>query len=93
MKDKTFLKLLLDIAMSVLYLMLMFSRRSGAFFHEAVGIGVVALFAAHLLLNRKMTRGLLASAKRGAARPPESCSSCRTSCSARACRSQSPRGF
>lgn len=69
MKDKTFLKLLLDIAMSVLYLMLMFSRRSGAFFHEAVGIGVVALFAAHLLLNRKMTRGLLASAKRGAARP------------------------
>ena len=69
MKDKTFLKLLLDIAMSVLYLMLMFSRRSGAFFHEAVGIGVVALFAAHLLLNRKMTRGLLAPAKRGAPRP------------------------
>ena len=62
------LKMLLDIAMSVLYLMLMFSRRTGAFFHEAVGIGIGFLFAAHLLLNRSMTRGLFAAVRSGAAK-------------------------
>ena len=68
MKSKTLLKLLLDLAMSVLYLMLMFSRKTGAFFHEAVGTGIILLFAAPLRLNRNMTRGLWASVRRGTAK-------------------------
>lgn len=37
----------------------------GGFFHEAVGIGIGALFIIHILLNRSMTKGLMASVRAG----------------------------
>ena len=57
MKHRTFLKLLIDVAMCIVYLMLMFADGVGDFFHEAAGIGIGALFIIHILLNRSMTKG------------------------------------
>ena len=37
----------------------------GGFFYEAVGIGIGALFIIHILLNRSMTKGLMASVRAG----------------------------
>ena len=65
MKHRTFLKLLIDIAMCIVYLMLMFADGVGGFFHEAAGIGIGALFIIHILLNRSMTKGLIASVRAG----------------------------
>jgi hypothetical protein len=52
-------KLFLDLAMTVLYLLLMFGYKTGALFHEIAGIGILLLFSLHLLLNRKEFLGLL----------------------------------
>lgn len=68
MKGTTILKLLLDIAMCVIYLMLMFAKGAGNFFHEAAGIGIGILFIIHLILNRSMTKGLVSSIKKSSAR-------------------------
>lgn len=68
MKGTIVLKLLLDIAMCVVYLMLMFSKGAGNFFHEAAGIGIGILFIIHIILNRSMTKGLVSSIKKGSAR-------------------------
>lgn len=68
MKGTTMLKLLLDVAMCVIYLMLMFAKGTGDFFHEAAGIGIGILFIIHLILNRSMTRGLVSGIKKGSAR-------------------------
>ena len=65
MKHRTFLKLLIDVAMCIVYLMLMFADGVGGFFHEAVGIGIGALFIIHILLNRSMTKGLIATVRAG----------------------------
>lgn len=65
MKHRTFLKLLIDVAMCIVYLMLMFADGVGDFFHEAVGIGIGALFIIHILLNRSMTKGLIATVRAG----------------------------
>ncbi|MGN0801480.1 MAG: cytochrome b/b6 domain-containing protein [Candidatus Faecivicinus sp.] len=65
MKHKTLLKLLIDLAMCIVYLMLMFVDGVGGFFHEAAGIGIAALFIIHILLNRSMTKGLIASVRAG----------------------------
>lgn len=62
---KAILKLLIDLAMLIVYLMLMFADGAGCFFHEAVGIGIGALFIIHILLNRSMTKGLIASVRAG----------------------------
>lgn len=61
MKYKTILKLLIDIAMFVVYLMLMFAEGAGCFFHEAAGIGIGVLFIIHIILNLSMTKGLVSS--------------------------------
>lgn len=65
MKHRTFLKLLIDLAMCIVYLMLMFADGVGGFFHEAAGIGIGALFIIHILLNLSMTKGLIASVRAG----------------------------
>lgn len=69
MNRKTILKLLLDIVMVILYLLLMFARFAGNFFHEAAGIGIGILFLMHLFLNASMIRGLFQSVKSGHAKP------------------------
>lgn len=68
MKRNVVIKMLLDIAMTVLYLMLMFARGAGEFFHEAVGIGIGVLFIIHILLNLSMTKGLFGSVAKGKAK-------------------------
>lgn len=68
MKGTTVLKLFLDIAMCVIYLMLMFAKGASDFFHEAAGIGIGILFIIHLILNRSMTKGLVSGIKKGSAR-------------------------
>lgn len=68
MKRNTIIKILLDVAMLVIYLLLMFARGMGGFFHETVGLGICILFAIHFLLNLSMTRGLLHSATKSGAK-------------------------
>ncbi|MGN0115762.1 MAG: cytochrome b/b6 domain-containing protein [Acutalibacteraceae bacterium] len=68
MKRNVVIKILLDIAMLVLYLMLMFARGFGGLFHEVVGIGIGVLFVIHILLNFTMTKGLIKSVKSGKAK-------------------------
>ena len=68
MKGTTVLKSLIDIAMFVIYLMLMFANGAGAFFHEAAGIGIGILFVIHNILNIKMTKGLFSCIKSGSAK-------------------------
>ena len=67
MKGKTVLKILLDVVMTVLYVLLVFELGTGAFFHETVGIGIGVLFILHVLLNLKLIRGLRRSVITGKA--------------------------
>lgn len=69
MKRTTIFKILLDAAMLCLYLLLMFGQGLGGFFHEAAGLGIGLLFVLHVLLNRSMTKGLMASVRSGRASP------------------------
>lgn len=69
MKRTTMFKILLDAAMLCLYLLLMFGQGLGGFFHEAAGLGIGMLFVLHVLLNRSMTKGLMASVRSGRASP------------------------
>lgn len=55
--------------MTVVYLMLMFARGAGEFFHEAAGIGIGILFIIHILLNLSMTKGLFRSVNNRKAKP------------------------
>lgn len=68
MNSKTILKMLLDIAMVILYLLLMFARFAGDLFHEIVGIGIGVIFVIHLALNASMIKGLFKSVKKGNAK-------------------------
>lgn len=68
MTGNTLVKILLDITMTVVYLMLMFARGAGEFFHEAAGIGIGILFIIHILLNASMTKGLFRSVNNGKAK-------------------------
>lgn len=67
MKRNTIFKLLLDVAMLVLYLLLMFAQSLGGFFHEAAGLAVGAAFVLHVCLNIPMTKGLLNVIRHGKA--------------------------
>ena len=53
MNPKTKIKVVIDIAMSALFLILMNLAWTGLMLHEILGLGIVALFAIHLLLNRQ----------------------------------------
>ncbi|MGN1112119.1 MAG: hypothetical protein ACI4RP_02845 [Acutalibacteraceae bacterium] len=68
MKRNTIIKIFLDVAMLVLYLLLMFATGLGGFFHETVGLGICILFVIHFLLNLSMTKGLIHSATRSGAK-------------------------
>lgn len=65
MKRNVIIKLFIDIAMLVLYILLMFAKGLGGFFHETVGIGIGIVFVIHILMNISMTKGLLKSLKGG----------------------------
>jgi hypothetical protein len=51
MNPKTKKKMILDIAMTVLFLLLMNLGLTGVFLHEWLGVAIVGLFAAHLAIN------------------------------------------
>lgn len=53
MNPKTKKKVVIDIAMTVLYLLLMNLALTGVLLHEVAGIGIIGLFAAHLMINRQ----------------------------------------
>ena len=53
MNPKTKKKVVIDIAMTILYLLLMNLGLTGVLLHEVAGIGIIGLFAAHLMINRQ----------------------------------------
>lgn len=55
MKQKTILKIVIDIGMTVMLLLLMTYELIGEAAHEWLGIGMFALFIIHHILNRKWT--------------------------------------
>jgi len=65
MKGKTIFKLLLDLSMTVLYILLMFGETLGGFFHEVLGIGIGLLFLVHVLMNRKAIGAFFKAIKGG----------------------------
>lgn len=69
MKRTTIVKLLIDVTMTVLYLLLMFAGGLGGFFHEIAGIGFCVIYIVHILLNRPMMRGLFKGAKSANRKP------------------------
>lgn len=69
MKQKTIGKILIDAAMTVLYILLMIDFGGETFFHETAGILVGLLFIAHVILNWADLKALLARARGGHATP------------------------
>ncbi len=53
MNPKTKKKIIIDAVMSILFLLLMNTAWTGLLLHEWIGIGIIALFAAHLVINRQ----------------------------------------
>lgn len=56
MKQKTILKIVVDIGMTVMLLFLMAYGLIGEAAHEWLGIGMFVLFITHHILNRKWSR-------------------------------------
>ena len=56
MKRKTFLKIVVDIGMTVMLLFLMTYELIGAAAHEWLGMGMFVLFINHHILNRKWSQ-------------------------------------
>ena len=65
MKPKTVVKMFVDLAMLVLYLLLTFNYSANTLFHEVAGIGIGALFAAHVALNWRPFKNMLKRAGEG----------------------------
>lgn len=59
MNIKTKIKLLIDIAMTVILLLLMSYSQVGEVTHEWLGIGIFTCFVLHHILNKKWTAGVL----------------------------------
>lgn len=59
MKPKQALKIIVDMAMTVLLLLLMTYERVGQAAHEWIGIGMFVLFVLHHILNGKWCKALL----------------------------------
>lgn len=53
MNPKTNIKLILDIVLTVLFLMLIDPKNTGYSFHEIAGLSIALLFSIHVLLNWK----------------------------------------
>ena len=58
MKQKTILKIVVDIGMTVMLLLLMTYELIGEAAHEWLGIGMFVLFVIHHILNRKWSRSV-----------------------------------
>ncbi len=58
MKQKTILKIVVDIGMTVMLLFLMAYELIGEAAHEWLGIGMLVLFIIHHILNRKWSRSV-----------------------------------
>ncbi|MEQ8174510.1 MAG: DUF4405 domain-containing protein, partial [Syntrophomonadaceae bacterium] len=56
MKTGNNLKLILDIVLTVLFLILIDPKNTGYSFHEIAGLSMAVLFSVHLLLNWKWVR-------------------------------------
>jgi uncharacterized membrane protein YgcG len=63
MTKKLMLKILLDVTMTVIYILLMFPYGTGVFFHVAAGLAVGGLFILHFILNRDVFSAMLRSAR------------------------------
>ena len=59
MNFKTKLKIIIDIAMTVILLLLMSYSQVGEVTHEWLGVGIFTCFVLHHILNRKWTVGVL----------------------------------
>lgn len=59
MKQKTILKIVVDISMTVLLLLLMTYGLIGEAAHEWLGFGMFGLFITHHILNRKWSRNIV----------------------------------
>lgn len=68
LKRNVIIKIFLDIAMIILYALLMFAQGLGGFFHETAGIGTGILFVIHVAMNYSMIKGLFKSVKNGTAK-------------------------
>lgn len=62
MNRKTIIKIFIDIAMTVLYVMLVFAKWPGEFFHEFTGLFIGVLFIIHFTINWSMMRALIKQA-------------------------------
>ncbi len=59
MNPKVKIKVAIDLAMSLLFLLLMNTAWTGVFLHEWIGIGIMGLFFAHLFVNRQWIGSIL----------------------------------
>lgn len=53
MKTKSFIKIVVDIVMTVLFVSLLFAYNTGLAFHEIIGLSMLFLVILHLILNGK----------------------------------------
>ena len=58
MNPKTRIKVIIDIAMTVLFLILMNLALTGVLMHEVIGVGILGLFAAHLAVNKQWIKSV-----------------------------------
>lgn len=63
MHNKTLTKLVLDIVLTILFIMLIYPRETGFTFHEIAGLSIGGLFTFHIMLNwpwvKNVTKNLL----------------------------------
>jgi hypothetical protein len=58
MSSKTIIKLVLDIVMTVLFIILIFAYDTGLTFHEIAGLSLFVLFIYHIILNWAWVKGV-----------------------------------
>lgn len=58
MKNRTNLKILLDMVLTILFVILIYPRNTGFTFHEIAGLSMAALFGFHIILNWKWVKNV-----------------------------------
>ena len=66
---KLIFKIMLDVAMTVVYILLMFPQGTGVVFHIVAGLSVGALFILHFILNRGVFSAMLRSIRQKKLKP------------------------
>ena len=66
---KLIFKILLDVTMTVVYILLMFPQGTGVVFHIVAGLSVGALFILHFILNRGVFSAMLRSVRQKMLKP------------------------